>query len=562
MGRDATETETPRPLLARILETPELARIVQSLEPRVLHRLVRHCGLEDSGAIVALATTEQLERVFDHDLWRNERTGEEERLDADRFALWLEVLAEAGHEVAARRLVEMDFEFVTAALSRHLFVLDAQSMALVHAFDEMDVEEGEGAAAADAAMAALETSASYELGGYTVVARTPASWDALLGVLVSLDAGHPAFFGRLMARCARYSSEYIVDNGGLYEVLTSEEQVLADAAADRERRREQEGFVAPPQAVAFLKLCRDPPPAGVASEGYDPLTAAYFRTVGRRDHGVDGPSGGARAERETPGPAADPDVARFLATLRETGVLLPSAPPLLAEASPSERSPDRLLEIRPRLLFVQEHAAPVYARRMEELGYLANVLMSGCRLDGRRFRPVEAADAVLATCNLGLQNGPGPSGRASAAAPPLPIDLLVEQDLVNVFRAGWRVLHGSVSLHVARTLAAVLRDLPCRDPGLRRDVRRLGTRLEAQVNAGTPWGERDRLDVLAPLDALAWSTLRGLLGEYPVVPRDAAERAAGHKPLRVASAFDYIADSGQIAWVRDFVASLPSRLRE
>src|SRR5262245_13741148 len=343
MARGPAETEKPgpllaRPLLARILETPELARIVQSLEPRVLHRLVRHCGLEDSGAIVALASTEQLERVFDHDLWRNERTGEEERLDADRFALWLEVLAEAGPDVAARRLVEMDFDFVTAALSGHLFVLDGQSMAEVDAIDEMDLEEGERAALADAAMAALETNASYELGGYTVVARIPAPWDALLGVLVSLDAGHPAFFGRLMARCARYSSEYIVDNGGLYEVLTSEEQVLADAAADRERRREQEGFVAPPQAVAFLKLCRDPRPEGIAPAGYDPTTAAYFRNLGRRDDGAEGSdAAAAQGEHVTRGAEGDPDVARFLTTLQETGVLVPPAPPLLAEG-PAARS--------------------------------------------------------------------------------------------------------------------------------------------------------------------------------------------------------------------------------
>src|SRR5262249_33625684 len=155
---------------------------------------------------------------------------------------------------------------------------------------------------------------------------------------------------------------------------------------------------------AFLKLCRDPLPAGIAAPGYDPLTAAYFRALGRSDHGVEGPGAAAApGNRETGGPEADPDVTRFLTTLQGTGVLPPSAPPLLAEGSSTEDSPDRLLEVRPRLVFVQEHAPSVYARRMEELGYLANVLMSGCRLDGRRFRPVEAADAVLATCNLGLQ---------------------------------------------------------------------------------------------------------------------------------------------------------------
>src|SRR5262249_10947666 len=162
----------------------------------------------------------------------------------------------------------------------------------------------------------------------------------------------------------------------------------------------------------------------------------------------------------------------------------------------------------------------------------------------------------------GPQTCPPPSGRPPAAPTSLSIELLVEQDLVSVFRAGWRVVHESVSLHVARSLAAVLRDLPCRDPGLRRALRRVGTRLEAQLNAGTPWSVRDELDVLASLDALSWSTLRGLLGECPVLPRDAEEHAAGRPLLRVTSAFDYFSENGQIAWIRDFVASLPSRLRE
>ncbi|HEY7514711.1 MAG TPA: DUF6178 family protein, partial [Vicinamibacteria bacterium] len=122
--------EKPRDLLERILETPDLARAVQSLEPAVLHQLVRRCGLEDSGPILALATTEQLVRLFDDDLWRAERPGEEERFDTDRFGQWLEVLAEAGGEIAARRIVEMDFDFVTAALGRHVLVLDAHEMAL------------------------------------------------------------------------------------------------------------------------------------------------------------------------------------------------------------------------------------------------------------------------------------------------------------------------------------------------------------------------------------------------------------------------------------------------
>ena len=39
--------------------------------------------------------------------------------------------------------------------------------------------------------------------------------------------------------------EHIEDNGGLYEVLTTEEQVLSDVASDREERRKDAGYVAP-----------------------------------------------------------------------------------------------------------------------------------------------------------------------------------------------------------------------------------------------------------------------------------------------------------------------------
>ena len=85
----------PQGLLDRILSTPHLDRIVPKLQPEIIHRLIERCGLEDSSEFVALATPEQLERVFDLDLWHAGRPGHDERFDADRFGVWLEVLVEA-----------------------------------------------------------------------------------------------------------------------------------------------------------------------------------------------------------------------------------------------------------------------------------------------------------------------------------------------------------------------------------------------------------------------------------------------------------------------------------
>jgi uncharacterized protein DUF6178 len=104
-------------LIARILDTPHAALAVRQLQPEVLHRVIQTCGLEDSADLVALATPDQLQRVFDLDLWRSERPGWDEQLDADRFATWLEVLLDAGAAAAAEKIAAMEVDLVIAALA-------------------------------------------------------------------------------------------------------------------------------------------------------------------------------------------------------------------------------------------------------------------------------------------------------------------------------------------------------------------------------------------------------------------------------------------------------------
>ncbi|HKX27162.1 MAG TPA: DUF6178 family protein, partial [Blastocatellia bacterium] len=83
-------------LLDRILNTPSLEQVIPRLRPDLLHRVIQTCGLEDCGEIVALATPEQLTRIFDLDLWRAAQAGRDEQFDAHRFGVWLEVLVESG----------------------------------------------------------------------------------------------------------------------------------------------------------------------------------------------------------------------------------------------------------------------------------------------------------------------------------------------------------------------------------------------------------------------------------------------------------------------------------
>src|SRR5262249_41684610 len=93
------------PALQRLLPPlpppPPLAQAGPRLPAELLHRVIQHHGLEDCAELVALATPEQLTRVFDLDLWQPPQPGLDEQFDAARFGVWLQVLLENGAEVAA-----------------------------------------------------------------------------------------------------------------------------------------------------------------------------------------------------------------------------------------------------------------------------------------------------------------------------------------------------------------------------------------------------------------------------------------------------------------------------
>src|SRR5260370_22521195 len=182
------DTRHPHRLLDRILDTPHLAHVVPRLQPEVLHRIIQSCGFEDCGELVALATPDQLIRVFDLDLWRGGRPGLDEELDGHRFGAWLEVLMESGATVAAQKLVGVDIDLVIAALAQHVLVFDR---AAVSSFTTMDGEEvapsrrpGDGL--------------GCEGGTYLVEARRSDSWDAIVAALLFLDAERHDYFNRLM----------------------------------------------------------------------------------------------------------------------------------------------------------------------------------------------------------------------------------------------------------------------------------------------------------------------------------------------------------------------------
>ena len=107
--------------------------------------------------------------------------------------------------------------------------------------------------------------------------------------------------------------------------------------------------------------------------------------------------------------------------------------------------------------------------RNQELAFLANTIAAGCSIQSRPFTLQEASDAAVAVCNLGLQNWPSrwlPAGATSPVSShnsgtALPDDLLVRQDLIGVFQAGWTVLYEEVCMYAAKQTIDVLSHLRC-----------------------------------------------------------------------------------------------------
>lgn len=388
-------------LLEQMLDDPQLAPQLRALPAPVLRQVILQIGLEDAGELVALSSLEQLREVFDEDLWRSPRPGQDDAFDAARFCTWLEVLLEAGDAFVADRLAQLSEDFLIFAFSRLLMALDPAEVAA-------SISDDDEAGLIDKV---LEAQGCQELGDYLVVARIENGWHAVWTTLVALEDRHPELLRAVLQRCWRATREQAEEAGGLYEVLTGEEQLLEDARAEREERRAARGYVSPADARAFLGLARHAP----AAPETDPITRAYFRELQRVPVAPELAGGSARTSRSAP-------LRRLLA---EAGAL-----PAPEHAPPPEDS-----LFRRTVADLARSDPRAHQRAVEELAYLANVLVAGDA--SRTWQPVEAAERVLELCDAGLR---AVLEREGDAAPEAAREALVRWSAAGLFRTAWAEL--------------------------------------------------------------------------------------------------------------------------
>lgn len=396
-----------RALLDRMLEDPDLLPRIRALPAPLLRRTLLEIGLEDAGEIVALASLEQLREVFDEDLWTSPRPGADEAFDAVRFALWLEILLEGGDAFVANRLAELSEDFLAFAFSQLVRVIDTTAW----------TETLAGTQEAYVLDEVMDARLCQELDEYLIVSRLDNGWDAVWASLLALDERHAALLRTVLRRCWLTTWSRVERAGGLHAALDEAERVAEDARAERDDRRAERGYVSPADARAFLGLARSAP----ATPERDSVTRAYFRSLEPTGGGA-ARSRDARGERMTPA-TTSPALRLDAGAGRDARTWLPV-----------QRATSAHDAFRQALAELLEADPDAHQRVVDELAYLANVLVAGD--DTRAWSPADAAERVLALCDAGLAaclearaRAPEPPGAAQGA--------LRRWGAVGLFRFAW-----------------------------------------------------------------------------------------------------------------------------
>ena len=512
MKSPITKRIHPHELINHILDQPDLPEIIQHLDTRVLTRLIRHVGLEDSGQLVSLVTSDQLKGILDEDLWQVRAPGREEIFDAGRFGLWLQILLETGPDFAVRKIMEMDIDLLTLGLCRLVRVMGLDDPETRFSDEPEPTPDSHSSRMPESML-------NHAFDHYRVMAKDHSYWDAVCTLLMELNEQNDELMNRLLERCRRISGEQVEDNGGLFQVRTVDRMLEEDVAADREQRREDKGFVTPVSAAAFLRAARQTPLKRImAAKTMDPATRSYLRAA-------EAEMEPAVAPFRNPAEAFDPvdgKVARFVQTL-QTAEVLPASNDKRLTHDGSESWNDQLPLAR-AMRAINRTDPELYARRMSELSYLSNLLISGCTFKGRTFRPNEAAEGAFSVCNLGSEFLIGLTGNHRnhrKYSTTDPVDFLKEHHLIKMFQAGWRALFHHVVLFTAKSVLGFLERLEIEfmEPIQVHEIFQMTRRLRSAISVGQPWAFSDHADDLQVfLDGEATMTVKDLLQEFPTLP--------------------------------------------
>lgn len=341
--------QSSRRLLTQLLDEPDLDAQLSCVTGAEWKAIVTAVGLEDTGELLALASSEHLLELLDEELWISDGSSRE-TIDAERFVTLLEVLSESGTDALARKLAALSEDFLCLAIGSLVTVWPAELLAR-YAEDD----------AAGQIEKKLESCQIEEFGEYLVLSPLGLGWDVIIDLLSTWNESDPALLDRLLSRLAAVSASEVQESDELWSILDGMEALREEAEAEREERRGALGYVSSSDARAFLRL----PPIKQPFE-VDAITRAYFRKLKPNDsHTVD-------------------------AALRARSLnqLISNQRPVRSALS----EPESL--IKRALVQIQEREPERHSRCVEELAFLVNVVVADSSMRGEGENPADALRTV------------------------------------------------------------------------------------------------------------------------------------------------------------------------
>jgi hypothetical protein len=402
--------------LRAVLDNPALPALIQSLPARDLAQLCGRIGIGDATHIMALAPAERLVQALETSVWKTPRPGLSEVFDPRELIDWIHAWLDIGETFTAQRLAAVPDENLMLYLSQLAIVTTAPMWGF-----ERSTEIGD----LDRIYAPSYDETAY--GPYMVSARRQEDWEILRGSLDAMWADVPQ---RLLHLFAQLSGDE-----SMLAPQRNRESTNDDLVSARECAQERAGYVTANGARAFLSQARVPLKELVARSEYDLETRRHMAGVAGEPH-------------EDAHNAQDwGHLAALHTALEQAGLLEP--PP--ARRRLVHEATSRQLPIMGLLQVLAEKDAAQFDVRARELAYLGSVLIAGIAVQGTALSPAEARDAVLATCNLGLQTLQSRGER---------VRLDREPGLVRLFLVGFSVLSalpGTVAETFVRRLKSLRR---------------------------------------------------------------------------------------------------------
>jgi len=377
----------------------------------------------------------------------------------------------------------------------------------------------------------LDSSLNQEFGNYVVIAKNDSGWDTVCALLAELNESDYEMLIRLLDRCCRITGEFIENNGDLYHVLTSDEMLEEDVSSERKERREGMGFVTPTSAAAFLGRARSVAIKEImTAKTMDPYTTAYFEAVERKTEPVFRSQGAAEKPGINVSEINDPKVRRFIQILENAEVLMASDLKMIGYCG--AESGKHHLPLANSMRQINQTQPDLYYQRINELSYLSNTLISGCRFQGHAFKPKEAIEAAFSVCNLGseylIETDIGLKKKQSYDRLTV---LLKENNLIKLFQVGWKILFDDVVLLTAKAVLEFIGLLKegMEDPEQACEVTRMVNMLRFHILSKRPWEFNSQLDYLQlNLDNATIMTVAELLREYPTLSETICKKG-GHR---------------------------------